>query len=45
MQIIPLVLSAFLLTAASRAGEHASAPNQIAIVSTTDVWSEIAACG
>jgi hypothetical protein len=42
---MPLLLGTLLLTVAGRAGDNPKATNQLAIVSTTDVWSEIAACG
>jgi hypothetical protein len=45
LHIIPLFLSAVILVVAGRAGDPPAARHQIAIVSTTDVWSELSACG
>jgi hypothetical protein len=45
LHIMLLVLCALMITVAGRAGERPKAPDQIAIISSTDVWSETAACG
>ncbi len=45
LQIMPGILVALLATVAGRAGDSPSTPNQLAIVSTTDCWSELSACG
>jgi len=45
LPVLLLMLMALLVAVASRAGDPPRKPVQLALISTTDCWSEIAPCG
>ena len=45
LRIILLLQCTLMLTVAGRAGDAPAARDHIVILSTSDIWSELAACG